>query len=23
MAIDTLIPSRTAVLFFDMLNGHI
>ena len=23
MAIDTLIPARTAVLFFDMLNGHI
>ncbi|MDB5992256.1 MAG: cysteine hydrolase [Herbaspirillum sp.] len=23
MAIDTLIPARTAILFFDMLNGHI
>jgi ureidoacrylate peracid hydrolase len=23
MAIDNLIPARTAVLFFDMLNGHI
>jgi ureidoacrylate peracid hydrolase len=22
MAIDTLIPARTALLFFDMLNGH-
>lgn len=23
MAIDTLIPARTALLFFDMLNGHV
>ena len=23
MAIDTLVPARTAVLFFDMLNGHV
>ncbi|MDB5776284.1 MAG: yecD [Herbaspirillum sp.] len=23
MALDTLIPARTAVLFFDMLNGHV
>ncbi|HEV7620002.1 MAG TPA: cysteine hydrolase, partial [Burkholderiaceae bacterium] len=23
MAIDTLDPQRTALLFFDMLNGHI
>ena len=23
MAIDTLFPTRSALLFFDMLNGHI
>ena len=23
MAIDTIIPARTALLFFDMLNGHV
>jgi ureidoacrylate peracid hydrolase len=23
MAIDTLVPARTALLFFDMLNGHV
>jgi nicotinamidase-related amidase len=23
MAIDSLVPSRTALLFFDMLNGHV
>lgn len=23
MALDTLVPARTALLFFDMLNGHI
>src|SRR5690554_2119293 len=23
MAIDTLIPERTALLFFDFLNGHV